>query len=463
MTGKIVSAYGSIVEVQFGIETVPPIYEVLHASASDGREVILEVIEHLQGGRCRCIALTSIYGLRRNSLCHSTGRVLSVPVGKEIYGRILNVLGKPLDEKGEIHASEYVHIRHPKDKVSRQIEVEEVSSLKYEILETGIKALDLLSPLLKGSKTGIMGGAALGKTIFILEIIHNVITQHQGTCVFTGVGERIREGNELYHEFIRTQLLERSVMVFGQMNESSGARFEVAQTGIAIAEAIQKEGKDVLFFVDNIFRYAQAGAEISTLLGRIPSETGYQPTLVSEMSEFHERIRSQGGSSITAVEAVYVPADDLTDPAVVVIFSHLNSVLVLSREYVQRGLYPAVDPLLSRSSFIDPRVVGEKHFKIAEEAVRYFQKHQELQRIVAIIGKEELSKQDRIIFERARKLQNFLTQPFFTGEVYTGKKGIYVPLEKTIDGCERIIAGRMDSVPEERFYMIGSIEEIKQD
>ena len=461
MTGRVISVYGSVVEVQFTPESVPLIYEVLHTTASNGQEVVLEVIEHHQGGRCRCIALTPTYGLKRNSLCLSTGKVLSVPVGEEIYGRILNVLGKPIDGKGEINAKEYVPIHPRAEKSVRQIAIEESSSLKFEILETGIKALDLLSPLLKGSKTGIMGGAALGKTIFILEIIHNVTSKSRGICVFTGVGERLREGNELYHEFARTQLLERSIIVFGQMNESSGARFEAAQAGIAIAEAIQKEGKEVLFFLDNIFRYAQAGAEISTLLGRIPSETGYQPTHLTEISEFQERIRFQWGSSITAVEAVYVPADDLTDPAVVAIFSHLDSILVLSREYVQRGLYPAVDPLQSSSGFIDPQVVGKKHFEVTQEVIRYFQKHQELQRIVAIIGKEELSKQDRIIFERAGKLQNFLTQPFFTGELYSGKKGVYVPLEQTIYGCEKIISGRMDSVPDDRFYMKGSIDDVE--
>jgi F-type H+-transporting ATPase subunit beta len=326
-------------------------------------------------------------------------------------------------------------------------------------METGIKCLDLLSPLVKGSKTGVSGGAGLGKTILILEIIHNIITKHKGTCVFSGVGERIREGNELYFEFVRTGLLERSILVFGQMDESSGARFEAAQTGIAIAESVQRKGQSVLFFIDNVFRFAQAGAEISALLGRIPSETGYQPTLTSEISEFHERIRSQETSSITSVEAVYVPADDLTDPAVVAIFSHLDSVLVLSRAYVQRGLYPAIDPLQSTSSFIDPHIVGRRHFEIAQEVMRHFQKYRELERIVAIIGKEELSKQERIIFERARKLQNFLTQPFFTGEAYTGKKGVYVGINDMLLGCERITTGRADSVPEDKLYMIGAMPE----
>jgi F-type H+-transporting ATPase subunit beta len=318
-----------------------------------------------------------------------------------------------------------------------------------------------LSPLVSGSKTGILGGAGLGKTILILEIIHNVITKRQGTCVFAGVGERIREGNELYNEFLRTGLLKRSIMVFGQMNESSGARFEAAQTGITIAESIQDKGKEVLFFIDNVFRFAQAGAELSALLGRIPSETGYQPTLMSEISEFHERIRSHEKAGITSVEAIYVPADDLTDPAVVAIFAHLNSTVVLSRDHVQKGLYPAVNALQSSSGFIDPHTISRKHFDVAQEVIKHFQKFQDLQRIVSIIGKEELSKQERTIFERAGKLQNFLTQPFFTGELYTGMKGVYVPLEETILGCEKIVSGRVDAIPEDKFYMIGPISQIE--
>jgi F-type H+-transporting ATPase subunit beta len=372
----------------------------------------------------------------------------------------VNVLGNPIDGMGAINASEVIAVRDIKEQSKERV-FDETTKLKFEIMETGIKVIDLLSPLIKGSKTGILGGAGLGKTLLILEIIHNIITKHQGTCVFTGVGERIREGNELYYEFKRTGLLDRSIMVFGQMNESSGARFETASTGVAIAESIQKEGKDVLFFMDNVFRFAQAGAELSALLGRIPSETGYQPTLTSEISELHERIHSFGGSSITAVEAVYVPADDISDPAVVAIFAHLGSVLILSREYVQKGLYPAVDVLQSSSGFIDPQIIGKRHFEIVQEVIRHFQKHHDLERIVAIIGKEELSKTDKIIFERARKLQLFLTQPFFVGEAYIGKKGVYVTLEEAIIGCEKIVSGKMDNVPEDKFYMIGPIDAIE--
>ncbi|UCD14905.1 MAG: F0F1 ATP synthase subunit beta [Candidatus Omnitrophota bacterium] len=457
--GKISAVYGSVVDVQFQGAGLPVIYEIIEAATAYGNDIILEVVEHYEPNICRCIALTQTFGLKRNSTCRATGKTLSVPVGKELYGRILNVMGQPIDDKGPIKASEKVVVRR-RIKEVKKIMIDESKKLKYEIMPTGIKVIDLLFPFVKGSKTGILGGAALGKTILILEIIHNVITKQRGSCIFSGVGERIREGNELYYEFEKTDLLKRSILVFGQMNESPGARFEAAQVGICLAEAFLNRGEDVLFFVDNVFRFAQAGAELSALLGRIPSETGYQPTLSSEISDFHERIRSTESASITCAEAVYVPADDLTDPAVVVIFSHLDSMLVLSRDYVQRGLYPAVDPLQSSSNFIDPAIVGRRHFDITQEVIRHFQRYQELQRIVSIIGKEELSQQERIIFDRARKIQNFLTQPFFTAELYTGVPGQYIPLEETIAGCEQIVSGKLDFVPEEKFYMVGNIEEL---
>lgn len=460
LKGKIVAIFGSVVDVQFETSVLPAIYETIKATTFDGSDVTLEVVEHHEPNICRCIALNFTYGLQRNFACRATGNVLSVPHGKSLYGRVVNVLGKPIDGGAPVDESETVPVRSQAS-AAKERTFDESARLKFEIMETGIKVIDLLSPLVKGSKTGIFGGAGLGKTVLILEIIHNIITKHEGTCVFAGVGERIREGNELYYEFERTGLLKRSIMVFGQMNESSGARFEAASTGIAIAESIQKTGKEVLFFMDNVFRFAQAGAELSALLGRIPSETGYQPTLTSEISELHERIRTYEGSSITSVEAVYVPADDLSDPAVVAIFAHLGSVLVLSREYVQCGLYPAVDVLESSSGFIDPHIVGKRHFEIAQEVIRHFQKHRDLERIVAIIGKEELSKAERVVFERARKLQNFLTQPFFTGEVYTGIKGSYVPLEETVAGCEKIVSGALDAVPDDKFYMIGALEQVK--
>jgi F-type H+-transporting ATPase subunit beta len=457
LKGKIIAVYGSVTDVQFEGDKLPLIYDTIKAVTVSGSEVMLEVIEHHEPNICRCISLDYNYGLQRNAPCFSTGSPLCVPSGEEIYGRVVNAMGKAIDGKGEIKANRSIPIRSYHDKKNTAEYSEEEVRTSLEIMETGIKCMDLLFPLFRGSKTGILGGAGLGKTVLILEIIHNIITRQQGTCVFAGVGERIREGNELYYEFLKTGILDRSILVFGQMNETCGARFEAAHAGIAIAESVQKKSKAVLFFIDNVFRFAQAGAELSALLGRIPSETGYQPTLISEIGEFHERIKSRKGSSITSVEAIYVPADDLTDPAVVAIFSHLDSVIVLSREYVQRARYPAIDPLQSTSSFIDPNIVGKRHFEIAQQVIKHFQKHQDLERIVSIIGKDELSSQERILYDRAIKLQNFLTQPFFTGESYIGKKGVYVTIEETLSGCERIINGRMDTVPEDKFYMIGAL------
>lgn len=455
--GRVVAVQGPVVDVRFPPEQVsPPIYEGIEVQALDGRRVVVEVIEHLGKGLCRCISLGSTLGLRRNLPAVALGSPLRVPVGREAYGRVLNVLGETIDKKGPLAKSQRRPIRgeaKPGSIETGRMEVERI------ILETGIKVIDLLFPLVKGTKTGILGGAALGKSILTLEIIHNVVRRHQGSCVFVGAGERIREGNELYYELSRQGILDKVILIFGQMNESPGARFEVVHSGMALAEFLQGEGNDVLFFIDNVFRFAQAGSELSALMGRIPSETGYQPTLASEMSEFQERIRPHGFASITAVEAVYVPSDDLTDPAVVCIFSYLDSIIVLSRQHVQRGLYPAIDPLASSCSYLEERVVGKRHFYLAQEASRILNRYEELRRIVSIVGIEELSKHERTLYERAKKLQNFLTQPFFTAELYTGKKGIYVPLEDTLSGCEKITSGRLDDLSEEQFYMIGAMEE----
>ena len=454
--GKIVAVHGPVADVRFSSEeALPAIYEILETSTYDHQEVVLEVIEHQAGNIARCIALTPTYGLARNAEVLRTGHSLRVPSGQAALGRLVNVLGEPIDKKGPIAAEALYPVR--KSGTSEKINLGEKNRAGNEIIETGIKMIDLLFPLVLNTKTGILGGAALGKSLLTLEIIHNIIKKQQWLCVFTGAGERIREGNELYFEFVRSEILPKSVLVFGQMDESPGARFEIVSTGVAFAESLQAEGNSILFLIDNVFRFAQAGSELSALLGRIPSETGYQPTLTSEIGEFHERIRSREGASITAIEAVYVPADDLTDPAVVCIFSHLDSILVLSRSRVQKGLYPAIDPLMSSSAYLNPRVVGKRHFDIAQEAIRLFQKYEELQRMVAIIGVEELSKNDRTIFHRARKLDNFLTQPFFTAEVYTNRKGQYVTLEETLSACERIISGRMDSVPDEDLYMKGAL------
>lgn len=454
--GKIRAVHGPVVDVVFDAERgLPAIDEILEAKTHEGEDVVLEVAEHVSGCAARCIALTPTYGLGRGAAVERTGRSLAVPNGGAVLGRVVNVLGHPIDKRGNVAAADFYPVRKTAAKERVRLTAEQGKGL--EIIETGIKMIDLLFPLVKNTKTGVLGGAALGKSLLTLEIIHNIVKKQQWLCVFTGAGERIREGNELYFEFMRSDILPRSVLVFGQMDESPGARFEVVSTGIALAESLQAEGHSILFLLDNVFRFAQAGSELSALLGRIPSETGYQPTLTSEIGAFHERIRSLEGASMTAIEAVYVPADDLTDPAVVCIFSHLDSILVLSRLRVQRGLYPAIDPLMSSSAHMNPRVVGKRHFEVAQEVIRTFHKYEELQRIVAIIGIEELSKNDRIIFHRARKLDNFMTQPFFVAEAYTNKKGQYVPLQETLAGCEKIIAGRLDSTPDEDFYMRGAL------
>ena len=455
MNGRIIAVYGPVVDVQFNKhDTRPSIYDIIRTQTYDGRKVVLEVVQHVNEDICRCISLGSTYGLQRDAACLSDGLPIEVPCSDKIYGRLLNVLGEPLDKKEEILGDTKRPIHQDRD--IADFAPKETKAL--EILETGIKMIDLLFPLVKGTKTGILGGAALGKSLLTLEIIHNITKRHQGLCVFIGAGERIREGNELYYELQKQGVLDKTVLIFGQMNESPGVRFEVVQTGMALAESILEKGKDVLLFIDNVFRFAQAGAELSTLLGRIPSETGYQPTLASEMSEFQERIHARGNASITAVEAVYVPADDLTDPAVVCIFSYLDSIIVLSREYVQRGLYPAVDPLASSCSYLDIAVVGKRHMEVASEVLSIFNKYEELRRIVSIIGIEELSKQERIIYERGQRLQYFLTQPFFTAELYTARQGCYVPLEETLKGAEKILKGELDNAPLEQLYMVGTIE-----
>jgi F-type H+-transporting ATPase subunit beta len=459
--GKVIAVQGPVVDVKFDREEdVPNLYEVIETKAFDGRRIVLEVAEHLENSVARCIALASTLNLQYNAPAIPSGAPVSVPVGKEVFSRIINVTGEPIDRKGAIENKETSPIR--KSISSIRLNPDRLVGEQFELLETGIKIIDFLFPMVKGSKTGILGGAALGKSILILELIHNIVERHKGTCVFTGAGERIREGNELYFEFVKQKIVDKIMMAFGQMNEPPGARFEVALTGITLAEHLQEQNRDVLFFIDNVYRFVQAGAEISTLLGRVPSETGYQPTLASEVSDFQERIRSKEGGSITAIEAVYVPADDLTDPAVVTIFSYLDAIMVLSREKIQLGIYPAIDPLLSSSSNLDPAVIGKEHFAIAQESLRVFAKYEELRKIVTVIGIEELSQADRTLYARARKLHNFLTQPFFVAEIYTGKKGEYVALKETLEGCEKIVSGRFDSVAEDKFYMIGNVGQIEK-
>jgi len=459
--GKVTAVQGPVVDVKFSTaEDVPNIYTMLLTHTIQGAEVFLEIAEHLPGNVARCISINSTIDIQRNAKVYFYGSSIQIPVGNALYGRLINVVGQPIDQGGDIPYQEKTSIRKAEMGSALHVSKNKDERRSFEVMETGIKIIDLLAPLVKGSKTGILGGAGLGKSVLTLEIIQHIVKKYQGSCVFVGVGERIREGNELYYELKHHDVLSKTMMVFGQMNEPPGARFAVAMTGITLAESVQKKNQDVLMFCDNIFRFVQAGSEISTLLGRVPSETGYQPTLLSEVSEFHERIRTtkDSGGSITSIEAVYVPADDLTDPAVVAIFSFLDSVLVLSRERIQLGLYPAIDPLLSSSSNLDIDIIGKRHFDIAQEVVRMFQRYEELRRIVLVVGIEELSSSDRTIYERARKMQNFLTQPFFVGEAYTGKKGAYVTIGQTLEGCEKIISGRVDNRPEENFYLIGALE-----
>ncbi|MBL7069210.1 MAG: F0F1 ATP synthase subunit beta [Candidatus Omnitrophica bacterium] len=457
LKGKIAAVRGPIVDISFqGCDEIPAIYEIIRSKNVDGQEVIMEVVEQLANKISRCVCLTLNFGLRRNAEAIATGAAITMPDSQNCYGRLMNTFGAPLDNAGPINSAKGKPIRSLGHRRSSEIVLEK--KREYRMMQTGIKMFDFLFPLVVGSKTGILGGAALGKSILTLEIIHNVVRKAGGSCVFTGAGERIREGNELFLEMKEKNILDKVALIFGQMNESPGVRYEVVFSGITVAESMQEKGEDVIFFVDNVYRFTQAGAELSALMGRIPSETGYQPTLVTEVSEFHERIRSTAATSITAVEAVYVPADDLTDPAVVTIFSHLDSIIVLSRSHVQRGLYPAVNPILSSSAFLDPTVIGDRHFKTANEAKKLFQKYEELQKLVSVIGIDELSKQERILYERAQKLENFLTQPFFVAEDYTGKKGEFVELEETLLGCEKIISGRVDRVPPQDFYMIGALK-----
>jgi F-type H+-transporting ATPase subunit beta len=458
--GKVIAVYGSVVDVQFPYAAeLPEIKALLKILGNLEKEVLLHVVEHRRNNVCRCFALGFTYGVGRNMPVSQQKQGLVIPrdIGA-LYGRVLNAMIKPVDHKEGFDLTDAIPITNMIAHSHLEVKPEDAS--KAEIIQTGIKMIDLLFPVIKGSKIGLLGGAACGKTILILEIIHNIITYQSGTCIFAGVGERIREGNELYYEFEHADLLKRSILIFGQMNESPGMRFEAANSAVALAEYLLEQRRDVLFFMDNVFRFVQAGSELSTLLGRIPSEGGYQSTLTSEVGQLHERIRSENGASITAIEAVYVPADDLTDPAVVAIFAHLDSLIVLSRSLVQRGLYPAIDPVLSSANSLSPAIVGRRHFDVAQDVIKYFRRYDELERIVSIIGKEELSLEEKIIFERARKLQNFLAQPFFTAQVYTGQPGVYVETEDTISGCEKIMQGQADKLDESRLYSIGKLESI---
>ena len=456
-TGKISQVIGPVVDVKFGT-TLPEIYtalEVEKEEAGKKRRIVLEVQKQLEGNTVRTVAMDSTDGLSRGTLVVNTGQPISMPVGRETLGRMFNLLGEPLDNLPAAKTTKKYPIHRPAPKFTEQ-------STQAEILETGIKVIDLICPIVKGGKVGLFGGAGVGKTVVIQELIRNIAEEHGGFSVFAGVGERTREGNDLYHEMKGSGVLSKTAMVFGQMNEPPGARARVALSGLALAEYFRDEEKqDVLLFIDNIFRFTQAGSEVSALLGRIPSAVGYQPTLATEMGELQERITSTKEGSITSVQAIYVPADDLTDPEPATTFAHLDSTVVLSRALSELGIYPAVDPLDSTSTILDPLIVGAEHYAIARNVQKVLQRYKDLQDIIAILGMEELSDEDKQTVNRARKIQRFLSQPFFVAETFTGTAGKYVSLADTIKGFKSIIDGKYDHIPEQSFYMKGSIDEIK--
>ncbi len=448
-SGTIVEVIGAVVDVEFGEGNIPKIYEALNVVDQD---IVLEVQQQMGDGVVRTIALGTTDGLRRGLSVDSTGAPISVPVGNKTLGRIMNVLGQPIDEKGPIGAEETMPIHRAAPKFT------ELSSAT-ELLETGIKVIDLICPFAKGGKVGLFGGAGVGKTVNMMELINNIAKEHGGYSVFAGVGERTREGNDFYHEMTDSGVLDKVSLVYGQMNEPPGNRLRVALTGLTMAEKFRDEGLDVLLFIDNIYRYTLAGTEVSALLGRMPSAVGYQPTLAEEMGKLQERITSTKTGSITSIQAVYVPADDLTDPSPATTFAHLDATVVLSRQIAELGIYPAVDPLDSTSRQLDPLVIGQEHYEVARAVQNTLQRYKELRDIIAILGMDELSEEDKLVVTRARKIQRFLSQPFFVAEVFTGAPGKYVPLKDTIAGFKGIVNGEYDELPEQAFYMVGTIEE----
>ncbi|WP_339109310.1 F0F1 ATP synthase subunit beta [Thioclava sp. GXIMD4216] len=458
--GKVTQVIGAVVDVQFE-DGLPEILNALETT-NNGNRLVLEVAQHLGQGTVRTIAMDSTEGLVRGAGVTDTGAPISVPVGAPTLGRILNVIGEPVDEKGEVAKDEVRAIHQPAPEFSEQ-------STESAVLVTGIKVIDLLAPYAKGGKIGLFGGAGVGKTVLIMELINNIAKVHSGFSVFAGVGERTREGNDLYHEMIESGVIvpdnlseSKVALVYGQMNEPPGARSRIALTGLTIAEQFRdSSGSDVLFFVDNIFRFTQAGSEVSALLGRIPSAVGYQPTLATDMGAMQERITSTKKGSITSIQAVYVPADDLTDPAPATTFAHLDATTVLSRAISELGIYPAVDPLDSSSRMMDPQILGEEHYKVARDVQNILQRYKSLQDIIAILGMDELSEEDKITVQRARKIQRFLSQPFDVAKVFTGSDGVQVPLEDTISSFKAVVAGEYDHLPEAAFYMVGGIEEVK--
>ena len=452
--GKITQIIGAVLDIKFAEGELPEINDAIHITRKNGEKLTVEVSQHMGDDTVRCIAMGPTDGLVRGMDAVATGNPIMVPVGEKTLGRMFNVLGEPIDNKPAPEVEKHYPIHRPAPKFSEQ-------ATETEMLETGIKVVDLLCPYQKGGKIGLFGGAGVGKTVLIQELIRNIATEHGGYSVFTGVGERTREGNDLYHEMTDSGVINKTTMVFGQMNEPPGARMRVGLSGLTMAEYFRDEGgKDVLLFIDNIFRFTQAGSEVSALLGRVPSAVGYQPTLQTEMGALQERITSTKNGSITSVQAVYVPADDLTDPAPATTFAHLDATTVLSRSIVELGIYPAVDPLESTSRILDPRIVGEEHYKVARGVQEILQKYKELQDIIAILGMDELSEEDKLVVSRARKVQRFLSQPFFVAGQFTGLEGKYVPIEDTIQGFKEILEGKHDDIPESYFLNAGSIEDV---
>ncbi|MBA7533650.1 ATP synthase subunit beta [subsurface metagenome] len=450
--GKVAAVIGTVVDIEFPPDELPALYSAIEIP-TDGDKIVLETQEHVGNNWVRCLSLSSTDGLERGAEAIDTGAPLTVPVGKATLGRLFNVMGEPIDNLGPVKAKEHWPIHRPPPSFEDQ-------ETTTQVLETGLKVIDLITPFTRGGKIGAYGGAGVGKTVIIMELIRNIATEHGGFSVFSGIGERSREGNDLWNEMKASGVIDKTVMVFGQMNEPPAVRLRVGLTGLTMAEYFRDvEHQDVLLFIDNIYRYIMAGMEVSALLGRMPSAVGYQPTLATEMGDLEERITSTKQGSITSFQAIYVPADDYTDPAVVTTFGHLDAIIALERSIAEQGLYPAVDPLTSTSRILDPRVVGEEHYKVAREVQRVLQRYKDLQDVIAILGIEELSEEDKLTVVRARKIQRFLSQPMFVTEVFTGRKGKYVPVEETVRGFKEILDGKHDDLPEQAFYMVGTIDE----
>jgi len=453
--GRVRQILGGVVDVIFPAEQLPAIYESIEVPREKEKPLILEVQKHLGNNWVRTVAMDATDGLQRGKPAYATGSPILVPVGPETLGRVLNVLGFPVDGKGPVEAKLYYPIHRPAPSFAEQ-------STRVEVFETGVKVIDLIAPFTKGGKTGIFGGAGVGKTVIIMELIRSIAIEHQGNSVFAGVGERTREGTQLFREMVESGVIKDTVMVYGQMNEPPGVRLRVGLSALSIAEYFRDQGRDVLLFIDNIFRFSMSGSEVSALLGRMPSAVGYQPTLATEMGELQERITSTRTGSITSMQAVYVPADDYSDPAPVATFTHLDATIALERAISEKGIYPAVDPLTSTSRILDPTIVGEEHYYTAREVQRVLQRYKDLQDIIAILGVDELSEDDKLIVSRARKIERFFSQPFFVAQQFTGREGRYVPLKDTVRGFREILDGKHDDLPEGAFMMVGSIEEVAE-